>query len=243
MDEKKYFIDQMDKLIKYGRDNNNLVTSKDVREFFKEISLPEEKNQLIYNFLYDAKIGIDEPIDTEENLEEDDRDFLEMYLNELNEIDKVSDDERLVLLSRFLNGEKELQNTIIESYLPEVVETAKMYAGTGVTIEDLIGEGNVALAVMIQNIDTSLSPEDADDFITSSVMTAMEELTYEDNNESQKGTSWADDANSVLDKAKELAETLGRNVTVAELCEFADFEEGFVRDVLNITGGIDIIEG
>ena len=44
MDEKKLFIAQMDKLIKYGRDNDNLVTKKDIDEYFKDISLDEEKN-------------------------------------------------------------------------------------------------------------------------------------------------------------------------------------------------------
>ena len=73
-------------------------------------------------------------------------------------------------------------------------------------------------------------------------MSAMEELLYEDNGERQKVDTWALDANEVLDKAKELAQTLGRNVKVSELAQFGDFEEEFIKEVLKITGGIEIIE-
>ena len=88
MDEKKIFIAQMDKLLKYGRENGNFVTKADVDEYFKDIALDEEKKQFIYNFLYDARIGVDEPFDFDEVLDEDDVDFLQMYIDELEGIQK-----------------------------------------------------------------------------------------------------------------------------------------------------------
>ena len=42
MDEKKLFISQMDKLLKYGRENGNFVTKADVDSYFKDIHLDEE---------------------------------------------------------------------------------------------------------------------------------------------------------------------------------------------------------
>ncbi len=243
MDDKKYFIEQMDKLLKYGRQNSNCVTEDDVKNYFKEITLTDEQLQLVYNFLYDSKIGLNEPFDTEELLEDDDKDFLQMYIDELSLIEKVSDKEKLALLDSYLSGKTDLKDKIIECYLSEVVETSKLYAGGGVPIEDLIGEGNVALSVCVSNLAPGSSAKDADAFITDCIMSAMEELLYEDNGERQKADTWAEDANEVLEKAKELATTLGRNVKIDELCKFGDFEEDFIREVLNITGGIDIIEG
>ena len=70
----------------------------------------------------------------------------------------------------------------------------------------------------------------------------MEELLYDDNNEAAKINTWAENANEVLEKAKELYETLQRNVTIEELCKFGDFEEDFIKEVLQITGGIEIID-
>lgn len=242
MDEKKVFIEQMDKLLKYGRSNGNLVTEDDVKEYFKEISLTEEQLQLVYNFLYDSKIGLNEPFDIEETLEDEDRDFLQMYIDELELIEKVTEKEKLKLLEAYLNGDKSLKDKIIESYLWDVVETSKLYAQKGVMIEDLIGEGNVALSVSITDLAPGSSAKEADSFISDCIMSSMEELLYEDNGERQKADTWAEDANEVLDKAKELAETLGRNVKISELAQFGDFEEDFIKEVLNITGGIEIIE-
>lgn len=242
MDEKKYFIQQIDKLLKYGRENDNMVTEKDVAEYFKEINLSDEQLQLIFNFLYDSKIGLNEPFDVEDTLDEDDKDYLQMYIEELETIEKLSDEDRLLLLGKFSEGDESLIGKIIESYLWEVIETAKLYAGGAVTIEDLIGEGNVALTLSVNDIPKGKSSEEIDAFITEAVMSAMEELTYEDNNEKSKADTWAEDANEVLEKAKELAQTLGRNVKIEELCRFGDFEEEFIKNVINITGGIDIIE-
>lgn len=242
MDDKKYFIDQMDKLLKYGRENSNCVTENDVKEYFKEISLSDEQLQLVYNFLYDSKIGLNEPFDVEETLEDEDKDFLQMYIDELELIEKVSEKEKYAMLDSYLSGETKLKDRIIECYLSDVVETSKLYAGGGVPIEDLIGEGNVALSVSVSDLAPDSSAKEADAFITDCIMSAMEELLYEDNGERQKADTWAEDANEVLEKAKELAQTLGRNVKIEELCRFGDFEEDFVKEVLNITGGIEIIE-
>ena len=242
MDEKKQFIAQMDKLIKKGRENNNCVSKAEVDEYFKGIDLNEEKKQLIYNFLYDAKIGVDEPFDLDEILDEEDTDFLQMYIDELESIRKSTQKEKYEILKGFVSGDASLKDRLIESYLWDVVETAKLYTGSGVTIEDLIGEGNVALAVIVDSLDYQSDPKELDRFISDCIMSAMEELLYEDNNEVGKSNTWAENANEVLDKAKELAQTLGRNVSIKELCSFGDFEEDYIREVLTITGGIEIID-
>jgi RNA polymerase primary sigma factor len=242
MDEKKLFITQMDKLIKYGRENGNLVTKQDVDTFFKDIPFDDEKKQLIYNFLYDSRIGVDEPFDFDEVLDEDDVDFLQMYIDELEGVKKYTQKEKHELLRRFADGEGLLRDKVIESYLHDIVEMSKLYTGSGVPIEDLIGEGNVALAVILESLDSKCSAKELDGFITEGIMSAMEELLYDDNNEAAKTNTWAENANEVLEKAKELYETLQRNVTIEELCKFGDFEEDFIKEVLQITGGIEIID-
>lgn len=242
MDEKKLFISQMDKLLKYGRENGNFVTKEDVDSYFKDITLDDEKKQFIYNFLYDARIGVDEPFDLEEIIDEEDVDFLKMYIEELDSIKKYTQKEKHELLKKFVEGEGLLKDRVIESYLKDVVEISKLYAGSGVPIEDLIGEGNVALAVILDSLNPKSSAKELDGFITDGIMSAMEEFLYEDNNEAAKTNTWAENANEVLDKAKELYDTLQRNITIEELCKFGDFEEDFIKEVLKITGGIEIID-
>ncbi len=242
MDERKLFTEQMEKLIKYGRENGNLVTKADVDTYFKDLPFDDEKKQLIYNFLYDARIGVDEPFDFDEVLDEEDVDFLQMYIDELQDVKKYTIKEKHDILKRFASGENALKDSVIESYLHDIVEMSKLYTGSGVPIEDLIGEGNVALAVILESLDPRSSAKELDGFITDSIMTAMEELLYDDNNEAAKNNTWAENANEVLDKAKELYETLQRKVSIEELCKYGDFEEDFIKQVLQITGGIEIID-
>ena len=77
----------------------------------------------------------------------------------------------------------------------------------------------------------------AEEMSAGMVMRAMEELVNEDSLSKDAFEEWADRANEVLEKAKELSEELLRKVTVEELCKEAGFEKEFVMDVLEITGG------
>ena len=43
-------------------------------------------------------------------------------------------------------GETDAQQRLIEIHLADVAEIAKLYAGQGVLLEDLVGEGNLALS-------------------------------------------------------------------------------------------------
>ena len=97
---------------------------------------------LIHDYLRKNHIGIDEPGNPEENLSNDDVNFLEMYLAELSELPPVSDGEKRAVMMSALAGDSTAQSKLLEIYLPQVVEISKLYAGRGALVEDLIGEGN-----------------------------------------------------------------------------------------------------
>ena len=48
-----------------------------------------------------------------------------------------------------LAEDRDAQAKLVEIYLPQVVELSKLYAGQGALVEDLIGEGNVAVAAAV----------------------------------------------------------------------------------------------
>ena len=49
-------------------------------------------------------------------------------------------------------GDRDAQKRLIEIYIPKVVEVAKLYAGQGVFVEDLIGEGNLAVTIGVTQL-------------------------------------------------------------------------------------------
>ena len=166
-----------------------------------------------------------------------------MYLEELKELPPVSDGKKRALFMSAMNGEKQAKEELILALLPQVVDIAKMYAGQGVPMEDLIGEGNVALAMSMDVIEQEETPEDAESMSAGMVMRAMEEMVSEDSLSKDAFEAWAERANEVLDKARELSEELLRKITIEELCSEAGFEKEFVMEVLEITGsGIEYLE-
>ena len=116
-------------------------------------------------------------------------------------------------------GDKSSQVRLIEMYLPQVIEVAKLYAGQGIFLEDLIGEGNVALTAGVTMLGALENASEAQGMLGKLMMDAMEELIREDFEEQKKDHKIADKVNQVADAANELSQTLGRKVTPAELAD------------------------
>ena len=100
-----------------------------------------------YIFLLQNKIGIGQHLTPEDYLTREEQDYLSEYLKSIAEIGIVSEGEKEAILLSAMAGDEDAQMRLTEVYLKEVPEIAKLYAGQGVYLEDLIGEGNVALTI------------------------------------------------------------------------------------------------
>lgn len=241
--EQALFTEKLNEIRETAVLQGNSVTTEQIKETFSELNFNDAQFELVVNYLKGFHIGVDEEGDIEAAFTTEDRDFLEMYLSEIDELEPVSDGRKQALLIGAAAGDKSVKDALISAFLPQVVELSKMYAGQGALIEDLIGEGNVALAVCMDMLEGAQSAEAAEDLIMHSIMEAMENLIYEDNREKLAFDDWAEEANEVMDKAHELYEIYQRKVTVDELCRDGGFEKDFVMDVINVTGGkIEYIE-
>ena len=58
-------------------------------------------------------------------------------------------------------GDEEAKHELANSYLPKVVEIAKLYTGQGVPLEDLIGEGNIGLMMGLELLSCVESVDEA----------------------------------------------------------------------------------
>ena len=133
-------------------------------------------------------------------------------------------------------GDLNAQKTLMEIYLPAVVEIAKLYAGQGVVIEDLIGEGNVAVAMGVSMLGAMEHAGEAQGMLGKMVMDAMEDLIAETADLKQKDNKLADKINRVSEKADELAKELGRKVTVEELVAEGQISKKAALDAIRISG-------
>ena len=150
-------------------------------------------------------------------------------------------------MNEILNQEKSIyiqisemiENDILRDVLledervPSTNELAKLYAGQGVMLEDLIGEGNMALLEatgQMECLDTDGDIlEETEGFLGNYMMKAMERLINEELEKKNDDEEVLKKVNQVADAARELSEELRRKVSPEEIC--ANYEAITMDDV------------
>ncbi|HLY29753.1 MAG TPA: sigma-70 family RNA polymerase sigma factor, partial [Ktedonobacterales bacterium] len=82
-------------------------------------------------------------------------DSLRLYLREIARIPLLSAQRELYLTQRAERGDLQARAQVIEANLRLVVSIAKRYVGQGLSLEDLIGEGNIGLIRAVAKFDPS----------------------------------------------------------------------------------------
>ncbi len=110
--------------------------------------------------MFDADRDRDKAIDSERDMIPDadlsnlaQSDSLRLYLREISRIPLLNASNESRLAERAENGEKEARDHLIEANLRLVVSIAKKYVGQGLSLEDLIGEGNIGLIRAVTKFD------------------------------------------------------------------------------------------
>ncbi|MDE6714359.1 MAG: hypothetical protein K2K20_11550 [Lachnospiraceae bacterium] len=211
--EEKQFKKALNEIKDLASLQGGFVSELQISECLPEIT--EEQKPLVFDFLKQSGIGINEPLVAGEDVEAEG--YLKFYLEELEDIVRVDETMKTLLLRDALQGDQTAKEKVINAYLPVVLDIAKLYAGQGVDMEDLIGEGNVALTAAVGNLECVETPEEADALIGKLIMNAMEAYIGIENDEEHMMEQVLTDTAKVLEKAKQMAEDLLRKVTVEEL--------------------------
>ncbi|MBQ6995263.1 MAG: hypothetical protein IJN64_12370 [Lachnospiraceae bacterium] len=241
--EQLLFAQTLEQLKETARLQENMLTSEQVQEAFETMNLGEAQLALIHEYLQKHNIGIDEPGKIDDNLTDEDVNYLNIYLDELKELPVVSDGEKRAVMMSAMAQDMTACNKLVEVFLPQVVEIAKLYAGQGALVEDLIGEGNVALATAVTMLDCVESIDEVEGFLGKMIMDAMQDYIGEDSDSKSVDEQILEKVNGVYDKAKEMAEELLRKVTVAELAKEMEIEEEEIYEAIRLSANhMDYIE-
>ena len=82
-------------------------------------------------------------------------DSLRMYLHEITRIPLLSAQREYEIARRVERGDRDARNHLIEANLRLVVSIARRYIGQGLSLEDLIGEGNIGLIRAVTKFDVN----------------------------------------------------------------------------------------
>ncbi len=221
---------------KLAKEQGNCISEEQVQDAFAELSLSDDQLLLVYDYLKKHKVGIGEPVDLDDYLTDGEMDYLEAYRKEIMLFGEISEGEKEAMILSAMAGEKASQERLIRFFLPKVADVARLYAGQGVFLEDLIGEGNVALTLGVTMLGAFEHAKEAEGALMQMVMDAMERHIQEAVEEAEKDKKAARKVNQVADKARELAGELHRKVTATELSEETGMSERYIEDAMRMSG-------
>jgi RNA polymerase primary sigma factor len=161
------FPEELYYLIRKGR-AHGFVTYKEILQSYSQ---PENDVELIDDFMrYLGAIGVEirepkpildipaedagkkKPV-RDEDLTGLSEDSVRMYLREIGQYPLLTGDEEVRLAKRIERGDKAAKRRLAEANLRLVVSIAKKYIGRGLTLLDLIQEGNLGLNRAVEKFD------------------------------------------------------------------------------------------
>lgn len=236
MNQEVLFAKTLEELRDMASLQGNFVTREQIEEAFAAFALDENRFALIEEYLKERKIGIGEPVNPDDYLSTEEKNYLDIYLEELALLQVLSEGEKRAVCMSAIAGDNDAQNKLIEIFLPQVVDIAKLYAGQGVFLEDLIGEGNMALTMGVKMLGCLEKAEEVDGMLGSMIMEAMEDLIQENATAGKEEKKLSEKVNQVADAARELAQELQREVTVEELAAETGLSKKAIMKAVKLTG-------
>lgn len=241
------FREQLAALTELAKKQQLCISEEQLAEYFPDTVENEEQKKLLLDYLTSQKISVGEKADLDELLSMEDKDYLNEYEESLAALTELPKEELEEIMLSAIAGDEDAQQIVLTQFLSQAATLAKLYAGQGVLLEDLIGEGNLALMQAVRNLgcvetETNVYDE-VSGFLGKCMMDAMEALINEEADEKNADQQMADKVNRVADVAQELYEEMKRKVSPEEICANSELTMDEVAEAMRISGNqIDTIE-
>jgi len=155
-------IEEVQELFEAGQETGTLESSE-VLELLQEVDLSTDEIQQVYGLLREHGVEVVDAGFLSETLQEDEDtqlveevleadlksrytgDAVQMYLDEIGKTPLLTKAQEVYLAKRIERGDRRAKAHLTKANLRLVVSIAKKYAGRGVSLLDLIQEGNIGL--------------------------------------------------------------------------------------------------
>ena len=160
---------------------------------------------------------------------------LDKYLQEIGKVDLLTADEEVILAKRIRAGDKEALEKLTKANLRFVVSVAKQYQNQGLSLSDLINEGNTGLIKSAQRFDETRGFK----FISYAVWwirQAILQALAEQSRIVRLPLNRVGSLNKISRTFSQLEQKYEREPTTDELAEVLDVTVNEVDDTLKISG-------
>ena len=83
MNKEILFAQTLEQVRKTAKEQGNWISEEQVKDAFAELDLSGEQLQMVFDYLLKHKIGIGQPMDPDEFLTDEEKDYLQEYLDEV----------------------------------------------------------------------------------------------------------------------------------------------------------------
>ena len=230
------------KLMASGRGNSITEGEFDLLMVEKDVS-PETSEKLMSK-LASLKIKIVPDTDDEDDAADDVAaaaseeinvdDSVRMYLKEIGKIPLLNAEQERDLAQKMQDGDREAKNTLVESNLRLVVSIAKKYMNRGLSLLDLIQEGNIGLIKAVDKFDYSKGFKFST-YATWWIRQAITRAIADQARTIRIPVHMVETINKLTRVQRQLIQDLGREPTIDELAEKMNMPVDKIRDIQRIS--------
>jgi RNA polymerase primary sigma factor len=190
--DRNSFMETLRSVAEIRRTSTEPLSKEEVLKYFEDMELTEEQTEMVYQYLLlppEVQNAEPEPEEEEEPAQiveepEEENIYFKMYLEELAQIEEMSEDEMQDAYKKLLAGDTSVIAPISESWLRSIAELAIPYAAQGANLQDVIQEGNMGLLLKLYELAGAGEVAAVDAILEGAVSAAMIAYT-EENMENQ----------------------------------------------------------
>ena len=161
-------------------------------------------------------------------------DSVKMYLKEIGKIELLHADEEHDIAKRMSEGDEDAKETLINSNLRLVVSIAKKYMNRGLSLLDLIQEGNIGLIKAVDKFDYTKGFKFST-YATWWIRQAITRAIADQARTIRIPVHMVETINKLTRVQRQLVQDLGREPTTEELAECMGMEPAKIREIQKIS--------
>ncbi len=164
-----------------------------------------------------------------------------LYLRDIAKEDILSTEEEVQLAQRIKTGDKFALEKLTLANLKFVVSVAKQYQHRGLTLPDLINEGNLGLIIAAQKFDSSKGFR----FITYAVWWIRQSIINAISEKSRAikiPRKQVDNLNKIRNAMRQLEQKFEREPSLEELAEHLNLPEEKIASLLGVTKPVESVD-
>ena len=160
-------------------------------------------------------------------------DAVRLYLKSIGRVPLLTKEDEVRLAKRVEQNDMSAKNHLIEANLRLVVSIAKRYTGRGLTLLDLVQEGNLGLIRAVEKFDWRRGFKFST-YATWWIRQAITRALADQSRTIRIPVHMVERMNRVSRVTRNLAQTLGREPTIEEIAKQVEMTSGQVEDILKL---------